>query len=607
MKKLLILVCFLCLAITAFSQSVQVTAQAPKVVAVGEHFQIDFTVNAEPSGFVVPEMKDFRLLYGPSTSQSSSVQIINGKMSQTVSFTYSYFYLASKVGKYMIGAAEATVGGKKYKSNTLTIEVVATGNASKQSSSQGGGQSSAQPSNQNEQVSDGGNVFVRVLVDKKSLYQGEYFTASVKIYSKYPISDYNPNIDFNDPGFFKQEIALPQLHMERENVNGQIYGTVVLKKYILIPQKNGAITIQPLTLECTVQQTVQSRSQSIFDDLFGTNVQNVPMKLKSKAVTINVKPLPGNPPASFSGAVGHLNFSAKVNKTALKTNEAITLTATVSGTGNIKLIDAPKVTFPTDFDTYDPKINLSTSDANGGVSGSKTFEYLLIPRNPGTFTIPPISFTYFDVAANQYKTVTSGEFTFNVEKGAGNQSTGMVTSQSKEDVKFLGKDIRFIKINDVKLLKINDYFFGSGLFYLIYIVGALAFIGIVWFWRRTISQNANVAYVRNRRADKFASNRLKQAKTYLTANQKEHFYDEVLKAIWGYLSDKANIPLSELSRDTALELLKNKGIDEDIVQKFVQLLDSCEFARYAPSVEGAMQDDYNKAIEVITKLQQKLK
>jgi hypothetical protein len=606
MKKLVILVCFLGLAITAFSQGVQVTAQAPKVVEAGEQFQVDFTVNAEPSGFVVPEVKDFRLLYGPSTSQSSSVQIINGKMSQNVSFTYSYVYMASKAGKYLIGAAEATVGGKKYKSNSLTIEVVGSGNASKQSSSQGGGQSSAQSSNQSEQVSDGGNVFVRVLVDKKNVYQGEYLTATIKIYSKYSISAVG-NTDFNDAGFFKQEIAIPQPHMERENVNGQIYGTAVLKKYILIPQKSGAITIQPFTLECNVQQPVQTRSRGIFDDFFGPSVQNVSMKLKSKAVTINVKSLPGNAPASFSGAVGHLSFNAKVNKTSLKTNEAITLTATISGNGNIKLIDAPKVSFPTDFDTYDPKINLSTSDANGGISGSKTFEYLLIPRNPGTFKISPISFTYFDVAANQYKTITSDEFTFNVEKGAGSQSTNMITSQSKEDVKFLGKDIRFIKINDVKLLKINDYFFGSGLFYFIYIIGALAFIGIVWFWRRTIRQNANVAYVRNRRADKFAANRLKQAKTHLSTNQKEQFYDEVLKAIWGYLSDKANISLSELSRDTALELLKNKNIDDEIVQKFVQLLDSCEFARYAPSVEGAMQDDYNKAIDVITKLQQKLK
>jgi hypothetical protein len=604
MKKLLILVCFLGFTLAAFSQGVKVTAQAPNAVEAGEQFQIDFTVNAEPSNFIVPEMKDFRLLYGPSTSQSSNMQIINGKMSQSVAYTYSYVFQATKAGKYLIGAAEATVGGKKYKSNPVNIEVVGSGSASKQPSQVG--QSAGQSSSQAEQVSDGGNVFVRVLVDRKSVYQGEYLTATIKIYSKYSISAVGA-ADLSDAGFFKQEVAIPQPHMERENVNGQIYGTAVLSKFILIPQKSGPITLQPITIECNVQKPVQSRSRGIFDDFFGPSAQDVPMKLKSKAVTINVKPLPGNAPASFTGAVGHFTFDAKVNKNSLKTNEAITLTATVSGTGNIKLIDGPKISFPTDFDTYDPKITLNTSDANGGVSGSKTFEYLIIPRNPGTFKIPPFLFSYFDVASNQYKTLTSPEFSFNVAKGADNQSTSMITSQSKEDVKFIGKDIRFIKINNFRLLKVNDYFFGSGLFYFIYLIGLLVFIGIVWFRRRTIRQNANVAYVRNRRADKFASNRLKSAKSYLTSNQKEQFYDEVLKAIWGYLSDKANIPLAELSRDTALELLKNKNIDDETIQKFIQLLDSCEFARYAPSVAGSMQEDYNKAIELITKLQQKLK
>lgn len=604
MKKLLILLCFIGLAGSLVAQSVQVTAQAPGVVEVGEQFQIDFTVNAEPSNFIVPEIRDFRLLYGPSTSQSSSTQIINGKVSSSSAYTYSYVFQPTKPGKYLIGAAEATVGGKKYKSNPINIEVVG-GGASKQSQ-QSGQPASNQSSTQTEQVSEGGNVFVRVIVDKKNVYQGEYLTATIKIYSKYSISAVG-NADLADAGFFKQEVAIPQPHMERENVNGQIYGTAVLKKYILIPQRSGTLTIQPINLECNVQQPVQSRSRGIFDDFFGPSVQNVPMKLKSKPITVNVKALPGGAPSSFNGAVGKFTFDAKVDKKALKTNDAVTLKVTVNGTGNIKLVDAPKVNFPTDFDSYDPKIALNTSDANGGVTGSKTFEYLLIPRNPGTFKIAPLVFSYFDPTSNQYKTLSSSEFTFNVEKGSDNQSSSMITSQSKEDVKFIGKDIRFIKTNNFKLLKVSDYFFGSGLFYAIYIIVLLVFVGIIWFRRRTIKQNANVAYVRNRRADKFASKRFKLAKTYLVANQKEQFYDELLKAIWGYLSDKANIPLSELSRDKALELLRNKGVEDDLVQKFTTLLDNCEFARYAPSVAGSMQEDYNNAVDLITKLQQKMK
>lgn len=606
MKKLIIFVCILGLITKAFSQNVQVIAQAPNAVEVGEQFQVDFTVNAQPTNFVAPELKDFKLLYGPSASQSSSVQIINGKVNQSVAFTYSYVYQATKAGKYLMGAAEATVNSKKYKSNPINIEVVENGSAKPQSQPQSG-QNPGQQATQSNAAAGDENVFIRVILDKKSCYQGEYLTASMKIYSKYQISTYTP-VDIPDAGFFKQEVAMPRPHLDKENVNGKIYWTAVLRKYMLIPQQSGLLTIQPFAFECIVQQPVQRRSRSIFDDLWGDAVQEVPVKIQSKAVSINVKPLPGNAPATFNGAVGKFTFDANVNKTSAKTNDAITLKVTVNGIGNIKLIDAPKITFPTDFDTYDPKISLNTSDANGGVSGSKVFEYLLIPRNPGEFKVPPIAFSYFDVASNQYKTLSSKEFTFTIEKGAGNQSSNIVTSQSKEDVKFIGKDIRYIKINDFRLLKVNSHFFGSAVFYILYILGMVAFILIVWFRRRVIKQNANVAYVRNRRADKYASRRLKQAKVHLTANEREKFFDEVLKAIWGYLSDKLNIPLSGLSRDTALELLKNRNVDEETIQQFNQLVDNCEFARYAPSVTATtMQDDYDKAMKLITKFQQKLK
>jgi hypothetical protein len=615
MKKLIILIGFLRFMSPAFSQNVQVTAQAPNVVETGEQFQIDFIVNAEPSNIVVPEIHDFKILYGPSTSQSSNIQIINGKTSQSVQYTYSYVLQSSKAGKYLIGSAEVTVNGKKYKSNNVTIEVVGSGTAKSTSPSQqstpgtqgsASGQSQAQP----QQVSADGNVFIRVLTDRKSVHQGEYITASVKIYSKQSISSID-NVEFPTfENFFKQDIETKPLRsLERENVNGEIYYTGVIKKFILIPQKSGNLVINPMTMDCSVQQRVQqSRSRGIFDDFFGPTVQNIPMKLKSKPVTITVSPLPGNAPPTFNGAVGRFTFDAKVNKTEVKTNDAITLKVSITGNGNIKLIDPPKVQFPPDFDSYDPKITVSTSDANGGISGSKTFEYLLIPRNPGDFTIAPLTFSYFDVASNQYKTLKSNEFNFKVEKGAGGQSSNVVSGLSKEDVKFFGKDILYIKTNHFNLSKINNYFFGSGLFYLIYIAGLIAFGLIIWFRRRIITQNANIAYVKNRRADKFATKRLKQAKIHLTANEQEKFYDELLKAIWGYLSDKLNIALSDLSRDTALEMLRNRGVDEETLLSFIQLVDNGEFARYAPSSAGiSIQEDYNKAIDLISKFQNKLK
>lgn len=601
MKKLFILGFFLGIIQSAFSQNVQVIAQAPKVVQVGEQFQLDFEVNAEPSNFIVPELRDFRVVYGPSTSQSSNIQIVNGKMTQSVAYTYSYVLLPTKAGKYLIGSAEVTVGGKKYKSNPVNIEVVGGGQTQSQ---QGGGQSATQ-----QQVSADGNIFIRVIVDKKNVFQGEYLTASVKLYSKLNISSIN---DVKFPafnGFFKQDIEIPQVRgLERENVNGEIYGTAIIRKFILIPQKSGNLEIEPMLMDLNVQQRVQSRGRSIFDDFFGPSVQDVPVKLKSKPVTISVKSLPGNAPASFTGAVGRFNFSAEVNKTEVKTNDAITLKLTLSGNGNIKLAEAPKVIFPPDFDTYDPKINLSVSDANGGVSGSKVFEYLLIPRNPGDFKIAPVEFTYFDVASNQYRTITSPEFNFRVERGADHQGPNVVSGLSKEDVKFLGKDILYIKTANEKLVEKGKSLFSSLVFYLLFILSIVAFGLIIWFRRRIIKQNANIAYVKNRRADKFATRRLKQAKAHQVANEQEKFYDELLKANWGYLSDKLNIPLSELSRENAMETLKAKGVDDETLQRLIGLIDNCEFARFAPSSAGiSMEDDYNKAIQIITNLQRKLK
>jgi hypothetical protein len=605
MKKLIILIYFLGILPVVLAQNVQVTANAPKVVAVGEQFQIEFSLNAEPSDELIPSMPDFRALYGPSSSSSTQITMMNGKVQQSVSYTFTYGLQAIKPGKYVIGAAEFTVGGKKYKSNPINIEVVGKSSGTAQSATPSQPNSSNQT--QTEQVTTDGDIFVRVLVDKKNVVQGDYITATVKIYSKVQASLGNIELPKFE-GFFKEDVKIPQFAPEKEYINGQAYQSGVIAKFILIPQKSGELRIDPMTLDCSVQQRVQNRSRSIFDDFFGSGIQEVPRKLKSKPVIITVRPLPDNKPGSFNGAVGRFSLDVKVDKNNAKTNDAITLKATISGNGNLKLIEAPKIGFPPDFDTYDPKVTLNTKESDGGVSGSKTFEYLLIPRNPGNFRISPISFTYFDIASNQFKTLTSGEFNFSITKGADSLATNVISGRSKEDVQFLGKDIIFIKTNDFKLYKANRYFLGSLWFYLIYIVGLIAFITIIWFRRRIIRQNANIALVRNRRADKFASKRLKQAKIHLGNNEKEKFYDELLNAIWGYLSDKLNIPLSDLSRDTTREIFEKREIDEEIVHLFIQLVDNCEFARYAPGSAGiSMQDDYSKAIDLISKFQQKLR
>lgn len=607
MKRVLIFCYFSWILSWASAQNVQFTAQAPKVVEAGEQFELAFSVNAEPSEFLIPKMSDFRLLFGPSTAQSTSTQWINGKVSSTFTYSYTYILIASKPGKYLIGSAEITVNGKKYMSNPVNIEVVgnAPGNAQPGNSST----NAKQDNTASEQVSTEGDVFIRVIVDKKNVFLGEYLVASVKLYSKASISSID-NVQFPAfDGFFKQDIETPPLRsLERETVNGEIYGTGIIKKFVLIPQKTGELKIDPMTMDCSIQQQVKTRRRSVFDDFFGPSIQSVPQKLKSKTISINVKQLPGGKADSFNGAVGKFNMDAKVDKTSAKTNDAITLKVSISGTGNIKLIEAPKINFPPDFDSYDPKINLNTGVSDGGVTGSKIFEYLIVPRNPGEFRIAPLAFTYFDIGSNQYKTITSKEFVFNIAKGEESQATTVVSGLSKEDVKYIGKDIFFIKTNNFGLSRQFESLYTSIWWYLIYIVGILSFITIVWFRRRNIKINSNVALVKNRRADKFATKRLKQAKIHLDAQENEKFYEELLKGIWGYLSDKLNIPLSELSRENAKEMLEKQNLTPEITQDFVHLVDNCEYARYAPPSESiSMQNDYDKAIDLMLKLQLKLR
>jgi hypothetical protein len=601
-KQWLAIFIFLGIALNGNSQNINVVAEAPQVVEIGEQFQVNFSVNANASDLRVPEMKDFQLLMGPSTSQSSQTAWVNGKVSQSVSFTYSYVFTATKPGKYLIGAAEATVNGKKYKSNSFTIEVVGS-SSNKQQSSQS--QPSQQTGSQPVEASNE-DIFLRVYVDKKNAYLGEYIAASVKLYTRLNISQ-NTGINPSLTGFYVQDVEMPKPTLQKENVNGQIYYTATLGKYILIPQKSGTLKIDPLIFECVVQKEVKSRSRGFFDDFF-SNVQEVPVKVKSLPVTINVKPLPENKPESFNGAVGRFSFDAKTDRNTVKANDAVTLTLSVSGTGNIKLLEAPKVNFPPDFEVYDPKTNLNSSATSGNITGTKTFEYLIIPRNPGKYTINPVTFSYFDLATNQYKTISSKEFTIDVSKGDDNQSNTVVSGRSKEDIKFIGKDILFIRDRITPLQKINSFFFGSLPFYLIFLFGIICFIIVVLLRRQIILQNSNKALVRNRKADKYATKRLKQAKLHLSTNEKEKFYEEIIKAVWGYLGDKLNIATSELSRDNTGELLAKRGIESELVQQFFDLIDNCEFAQYAPVAgESSLSDDYQKAIDLITKLQQKLK
>lgn len=590
----------------ARSQDVKFTAEAPKVVAVGERFRLTYSVNARGDDFAGPAMPDFDILSGPSISTSSSVQIINGSMTQSVTNTYTYIVAARKEGKFEIPAATIKVKREQYQSNTLAIEVV-KGNAGSAQQGQSQQQTQQQTTIPKADISNE-DIFVRINVNKRNVYQGEHIVATIKVYTKLNLSGFE---DIKLPkyqGFWTQEIPTPsQIQLQRENVNGQIYNVGTIQKMLLFPQQTGEIVIEPFVLDAVIAQRVQRRSRSIFDDFFGSNYQNVPVHLVSKPVKINVKPLPADKPESFAGAVGSMKMYAGIDNDSVKANDAITLTVKISGTGNMKLIDAPTIDFPPDFDVYDPKVSTSVKNSESGSTGSKTFEYLFQPRHAGQFRIPPVKFTYFDVNTKSYKTLTTSEFNLYVEKGNEEDTKTVVTGLSKEDIKFIGSDIRFIKTDPIKLSKKGHFVFGSRNFTLVYVISAILFMATIVLRRNQIKRNANIAQVKNRKANKISKKRLKLAASYMKSNDEIKFYDEIAKALWGYVSDKLTIPISDLTKDNVEEELNRKEVENELVNKFIDVLDKCEYARFAPSKDGSKQEHiYKEANEIIVELERKI-
>lgn len=596
--RTLLIISFIFLQTGLWAANTKFTASAPNVVREGEHFRLTYSLEGKGNDFQPPTFDGFNVLSGPSTSTNSSVSIINGKMQQSYSYTFTYVLQAQKKGKYEIKPAKIKVDGKNIQSNAIVIEVVK------------GNPPSNNQSGKKTQISniDNKNLFVRVHVNKKNVYQGEELTAVIKIYSKVNLAGFE---DINLPdfaGFWTQEIETPnQISLHRENVNGDIYNVGVLKKNLLYPQRSGEIVIEPVEIECIVRQQVKSQRRSFFDDFFGS-YKNVVVKTKSPKVKINVKPLPANKPESYEGAVGNLNFSADIDKTQTKTNDAVTLTVKLSGTGNIKLSDPPKIDFPPDFEVYDPKIKTNVKNTESGSRGSKTFEYLIIPRHSGKFRIPPIEFTYFNTSTKKFVTKSSKEFVIEVEKGNEEANKSVVSGYTKEDVKFIGKDIRFIKKGDIEYSKKGQYIVGTGKFYMAYIIPLLLLISILIIRRKRIAESRDVALMKNKKANKLSRKRLKKAAGYLKTGEKEPFYDEILKAMWGYLSDKLSIPVSELSRESAEEYMTGKGVDDDLVTRFLKVIDTCEFARYAPVGDDSAPENIFKEVQaLLSSLDSKIK
>ena len=610
MRKLIFLfITLTTIALNAYADEVSFVASGPDVVVAGERFRISYKFNTQKvKDFRAPSMKGFEVLMGPSRSTYSNTQIVNGSMQSESGVTFTYVLLASEPGDYNIPGATATANGNQAISNALKIKVLPPDTPAGSVSSSSTGQSGNASSSNNQSVSNQ-EVFVTANVTKTKVYEQEAFMLTYKIYSLESRMTLE-NVRLPDfKGFHQQEIERPtHATWTQEHYKGRNYFTIVYRQFVLFPQQSGELTIDPARFDVAIEKVV--RSADPFDAFFngGSNVVAVKKAVSTPAIKIDVLPLPSGKPADFSGAVGDFSISSTINTQELKTNDAITLKLIISGTGNMKLIGNPDVKFPESFEVYEPKVDNQMRLTSTGLTGNKVVEYLAIPRHAGDYTIPPVSFSYFDLKSKSYKTLTTQAYPVQVEKGAGNADNVVANFTNKEDLKILGEDIRFIKLNNVELLPRNEFFFGSWIYWLCYIVPFLAFALFFIFHYKQAKENANVAKVRTKKANKVAVKRMKVAGKLLAENKKELFYDEVLKALWGYVSDKLNIPVARLSKSNVEDKLHKRGVNDELIKEFIDALNECEFARYAPGDENkAMDNVYATSLNVITKMENSIK
>ena len=608
MKKLFLTLLSALAVFVSYAQT-SIKVEAPNVVAADEQFNVTFIIEGEnsPTDFTWTSNDDFQIQWGPQQGKSTSIQIVNGQRSKNVQNTYTYVLRPVKAGRFTLPAATAKVKGKTIASGTTSIEVVAGGASS---GSQSAARSSSGQSYQRQQTAavQDSDIFLSLNLDRTSVVVGEPVIATLKLYQRVNIAGFE-NVSFPTfNGFWSQEIEAPtNIEFAREVYDGQIYNAALLRKFVLVPQQQGKVTINPAELTCLVNIRVSNGGTSIFDGFFD-DYRTVRKKVSTQPLTVTVNPLPAGAPSSFAGGVGKFNISARVSKDTLKTHEAASLILTVTGRGNVSLLEAPKVTFPLDMEVYDTK----TSDKidKSGLSGSRTYEYPFIPRSYGDFEIEPIRYSYYDVNQHKYVTLETQPIQLTVLKGDDTDvATGVVVSGAlQKDVKNLSSDIRFINVKDSALVPKGRFFVGSALFW---ILTVLLFVVAVILWaalRHLAARRADVVGTRNRKATKMAMKRLQLASTFLKQNLYTAFYEELHKALLGFISDKLNIPSAELSRERIIEALTEGGVAQPVADTFISILDACEYARYSPATGNeAMAAHYTSALDVISSIDSDMK
>ena len=586
---------------------------APNLVATGENFNVTFVWEGEnkPGDFSWTPGSGFQLVWGPQTGSSTSISIVNGKQTRSVKYTYTYILCADAAGKFTLPSASCTVKGETVSSQPLQIEVVSNGGASSRQQQDDDSAETASEPAAGTSISDS-DIYLRLHLSKTNPVVGEPVTATLKLYQRVDIAGFDdarfPNFD----GFWSQDLT-PQgdIQFKRENVNDRIYNTAVIRKYVLIPQKSGNITIDPAELVCRIYVRTKSRGGSIFDSFFDDGYTTVRRRVSTSPVTMRVSALPAGAPASFGGGVGKFDISARLNRDSLTTHEAASLFITVSGKGNVSLVEAPKVSFPPDFEVYDTKAKESVDKGNGGISGSKTYEYPFIPRSHGDFTIPAVEYSYYDISAGRYVTKRTDPIELHVAQGNESPQAGLdwsAPSVSKKGVKNLGEDIRFISVKVPQFREKDSFFVLSAGFWLI-LLSLVALACLVYLlFRKLAARRADVAGMKTRKATKKALKRLRAAETYLKSNVYGAFYEELYKAMTGFISDKLNMPVASLSRENISARLREAGVTDELVADLEGILDACEFARYAPATgHDAMAAHYEKAASIISAIDSTMK
>lgn len=618
MKKRYIISLIVLLLSSVANLNAQIKVDAPSVVGLDEQFKITFTLGGKPSGFEWTQGDNFQLVWGPQTGSSTSISIVNGKTTRSSQYTYTYVLIPRANGNFSLPAAHAVVNGKDVYSKAPHIEVVSNGSSSQGSSASTGGSSSvpgtSQGSSQSSQASGASDLFMRFSLSRTSAVVGEPITATLKLYTRVDISGFEDAKFPTFNGFWAQETEAPQnISFVRESVGDRIYNAAVLRKWVIIPQKTGAISIEPAELICLVQERISYGGGSIFDGFFD-DFQTTRKRVTSSAYTVNVSALPAGAPVSFTGAVGTYSISAKLSTDSLKVHDAASLSITVSGKGNVALVGAPKVKFPPDSELYDTKTSDKVDAGSGGMSGSKVFEYPFIPRSYGEFEIEPIEFSYFDIKARKYVTLTTGPIPYKVAKGNAPESpvspegVNIPVGGNKKSVKNLNEDIRFISTKVPELSSESTFIVGTPVFWgiaaIILVLGAMAYI-LVSTSRKNRSDQVRV---KTRGASKVAKKRLAAADAYLSKDLYSAFYEELHKALLGYASDKMNIGAADLSKEGIAEAFGKAGVEKGVVAEYVFLLDACEYARYAPSQgNAAMKESYDRAVVALSAIESAMK